>query len=106
MGIIAKTGERVIVVDPKSGAPFALMGLDEYERLVVNPVRSRARAEGTSPSRTAGAATSNGTDLTQNPGAGMMDPDLALLQEAKQIKSDWGGDEEKEEDRYYMEPTE
>ena len=94
MGIVAKKGERVIVIDPKSGTPFVLMGLDEYEKL---------GQESASPSKPAFNPT-----LTQNQGGGMIDPDLALSVERKKalIGGDWGGDEEKEEDRYYMEPAE
>jgi hypothetical protein len=95
MGIVAKGKERVIVVDPASGAPFALLNLEEYSALVDkgSPASEKAVPE---------------PQLTGASGPGILDPDLALLQEAKRgAVGDWGGDEEEaEEDRYYMEPTE
>jgi len=95
MGIVAKGKERVIVVDSASGVPFALLNLDEYGALVDkgSPASEKAVPE---------------PQLTATPGPGMLDPDLALFQEAKRSAAgDWGGDEEEaEEDRYYMEPTE
>ena len=103
MGIIAKTGERVIVVDEKSGTPVVLMNLDEYETIVALAPRipQAAPLSAPTPVSTVGMA-----HLTQNPGSGMIDPDLALFNENKKMPTgDWGGDEP-EEDRYYMEPTE
>lgn len=94
MGIIAKGKERVIVIDPASNAAFAILGLDEYEKLV-------SQGNGS-----AGSGAKAG-QLTQKIESGMIDPDLAIWQEAKRAaQGDWGGDEGKEEDRYYMEPTE
>lgn len=81
MGIIAKTKERVIVVETQSNSPFVLMNLDEYEKMAIPA-------------------------LTANPGQGMIDSDSAIKQEAaSQASSDWGGDETAEEDKYYMEPA-
>ncbi|MBI2552339.1 hypothetical protein HYW17_03525 [Candidatus Uhrbacteria bacterium] len=98
MGIIAKTGERVIVVDSISGASFALMNIDEYERLAM---RSGPIVKGPelSPLRP--------PSLTENKASGIIDPDLALWKETRQTGAgEWGGDGAAEEDRYYMEPAE
>ena len=113
MGIIAKTGERVIVIDPRSNTPFVLMNLDEYEKMTISGVISRSEGEKTGYITTPNAGPifssgfqSVGQHLTQNKGTGIIDPELALLNEAKKVPTgDWGGDET-EEDRYYMEPAE
>lgn len=34
MKLVKKTGDRLIVLDPKSGDPFVLMGVDAYEKLI------------------------------------------------------------------------
>jgi len=93
--IIAKTGEKVIIVDPVSEVPFVIMGLESYERIVgfshIQAVKT-AKPEG---------------GLTQNTEAGKIDPDLALLKESKNmVAGEWGGDEKVEDDQYYMEPAE
>lgn len=95
MGIIAKTGERVVVIDPRSGTPFCLMNLDEYEKMAnrapVAPVLPPPQKDVQS--------------LTQNKGEGIIDPELALLKGVGIRPTEgWGGDES-EEDRYYMEPA-
>ncbi len=101
MGIIAKTGDRVIVVDAASGASFALMNIDEYERLVMRPSSTLSIVK---PPELAPVYPPS---LTENKGPGMIDPDLALWKETHNTASgDWGGNESVEEDRYYMEPTE
>ncbi|KKU13065.1 MAG: hypothetical protein UX17_C0029G0013 [Parcubacteria group bacterium GW2011_GWC2_45_7] len=94
LGIIEKTGDRVIVVDPKSGAPFTLMRLTEYEELL-NKVSEPVRARASEP-------------LTAAPSAGSIDPDVALWQGAtKNDPAEWESEAEtEEEDRYYMEPAE
>lgn len=95
MGIVAKGGERVIVIDPRSGTPVVLLNLEAYEKMVFQGVSNTHQA-------------SQGVNLTPSKGPGILDPDLALWQEAAKGAGGWGGDEpeEKEEDRYYMEPTE
>ena len=91
---MAKTRERVIVIDPASGTPFALMNLEEYEKLVnLGNASALARTQG--------------PQLTAKSRSGMIDPDLAIWQEAQKAAiGDWGGDEGKEEDKFYMEPVE
>lgn len=94
MQIVRKRGERVIVIDPQSGDPFVIMNLEEYERLGPN----------TGPLE----KSRNLKDLTPNTAPGIIDPDLALWQEAQKTAKggDWGGDEANEQDRYYIEPAE
>lgn len=97
MGIVGKTGERVIVVDPASGIPVVLLNLDEYEKLRPAPAANPIQPPVSSPV----------PNLTASKPFGSIEPDLAVWQEAqKSARGDWGGDEDKEEDRYYMEPTE
>ena len=102
MRIIAKTGDRVIVVDPVSGMSFALMNIDEYERLVLRPGQSASQSvKGLelNPIRPA--------SLTENQAPGMIDPDLALWKETRNSGAgEWGGDDGVEEDKFYMEPVE
>jgi len=94
LGIITKTKERLIVLDPQSGAPFVVMSLDEYEKLTIQG------HEGVSKAQEAG-------QLTPREASGTIDPDLALWREAKRgAVGEWGGDDGAEEDRYYLEPTE
>lgn len=94
MGIVAKGGERVIVVDPTLGVPITLMKLDEYEKLVDANSGGREKVPA-------------GPQLTAPASPGMIDPDVALWAEAAKGAGEWGGDAaEEEEDRYYMEPTE
>lgn len=93
MGIIAKTGEKVIVVDGKTGEAFVLQSLTEYEK----SVSLKANLEHKPAVQS----------LTASPRLGSIDTDAAILQEVKKTgTNDWGGDEVVEEDRYYMEPTE
>ena len=114
MGIIAKTGDRVIVIDPKTGTPFALMSLDQYENLVmpgkgpvlggVDPAPFQEyhnSVVGQDERRGAG-----NQPLTSPQASGMIDPAIAPWAKAVRGGDDWGGNEEKDEDRYYMEPTE
>ena len=89
MRIIAKTGDRVIVVDPASGAPFALMNLDEYERLTSSP---QTRVDSVS--------------LTAPQASGIIDPDFTPWKPPVQSVEVPAEPAEGEEDRYYMEPTE
>lgn len=93
--IIAKTGEKVIICDPVLEVPFVIMGLDSYEKIAgfsqISAVKTM-KSEG---------------GLTQNPEAGKIDPELALLKESKNmVAGEWGGDEKVEDDQYYMEPAE
>ena len=93
--IIEKTEEKVIICDPISEVPFVIMGLDSYEKIAgfsqILAVKT-VKPEG---------------GLTQNPEAGKIDPDLALLKESRNmIAGEWGGDEKVEDDQYYMEPAE
>lgn len=93
MGIIAKTGEKVIVIDPKTEQPFVVLGLDQYEGIL---------SQGLGAPKGASVR-----DLTRGSDPGIIDPDLAIWRESKDAaQGDWGGDEATEEDRYYMEPTE
>ncbi len=97
MRIIEKTGDRVIVIDPASGAPFALMNLDEYERLVgfakVAPKSGVDTGSLTSP-------------LTTLQDSGMIDSDFTPWKTPGQSVDAPAERAEVEEDRYYMEPTE
>lgn len=34
LGIVEKTGDKVIVTDPAGEHPYVLMGLDQYERMI------------------------------------------------------------------------
>ena len=101
MRIIAKTGDCVIVVDPASGAPFALMNLDEYEQLVGSSQKD-PQSEGNLQPLT--------TPLTASKGSGMIDPDFTpwktAVQTVEAAVEPATGQAEVEEDRYYMEPTE
>lgn len=91
LGIIAKTGEKVVVVDPQTGAPFVIMGLDGYQALI--------------DGRKSGIDTPGRPPLTGSSPSGMIDPDLSFSQETKAMGGgQWGGDET--EDRFYMEPVE
>lgn len=96
MGIIAKTGDRVIVIDSKTGIPFALMSLDQYEKLILPP-KPTVLAELDKPLS---------TPLTAPQASGMIDPAIPPWIKPGHGGDDWGGNEEKDEDRYYMEPTE
>ncbi len=114
MGIIAKTGERVIVIDPKSGAPFAILSLDEYEKLAIQP--KMAVLKGIDPvpfqeyNKTSVVQEERGGAgnplLTQKRTSGMIDPDLGLSAGSPFIPAADLGVDEIEQDRYYMEPAE
>lgn len=116
MGIIAKTGERVIVIDPKSGAAFAILSLDEYEKRIITP--KTAVLKGIDSIKTSASDTNNsgferafpqGVDnspLTQKRTSGIIDPDLALSSGAPFSPAVDLGVDEIEQDRYYMEPAE
>lgn len=120
--IIAKTGEKAILVDTISQEPFVIMGLDSYERIAVC---SQIKLE---------KDPNSVEDLTQNSAGGIMargeessilpqrdicsepkrfvsatgiDPDVALLKESRNMSAgEWGGDETAADERYYMEPAE
>mgnify|MGYP001569094850 FL=1 len=114
MGIIAKTGDRVIVIDPKTGTPFALMNLDQYEKLVLPPKPPALAGFDPAPfqeyhNSTVGQDERRGAGsppLTVPPASGMIDSVIPPWVKPARGEDDWGGNEEKEEDRYYMEPTE
>ena len=100
MGIIAKTGERVIVIDPRSGTPFALMNLEEYEKMVnYTPLEPP-------PAPMAPAVFKATAPLTPNKVESIIDPELAIIKgmQTRPPTDGWGGDEN-DEDRYYMEPA-
>lgn len=97
MRIIAKTGDRVIVVDPATGAPFALMNLDEYEQLVGSSQKGAQKEANYEPLT---------APLTTSQGSGIIDPDFTPWKTPVQSVEAAPPAAEVEEDRYYMEPTE
>src|SRR3989338_4914556 len=85
--IIAKTGEKVVVVDPGTGLPFVVMGFDGYEALITREKPVQAH-------QLKGLDQGSRVPLTGSAPPGMIDPDLAFLEETKaSAKGDWGGDE-------------
>ena len=45
LGLVEKTGDKVIVTDPAGEHPYVLMSLDQYERLVGAPPAAQSPAE-------------------------------------------------------------
>lgn len=95
--IAQKTGEKVIFVDSTSGAPFVLMDLTAYESLL----------DSQKPAQKADLDRPVNPPLTGSGSSGIIDPDLAFLKETKAVsQGEWGGDDNSEEDKFYMEPVE
>ena len=116
MGIIAKTGERVIVIDPKSGSPFAILSLDEYEKLIFQPktsvlkgidhIKTSAMSGNFSGFERAFPQGLDNLPLTHKQPSGMIEPDLTPKGDMPPGIGIDAGLDEIDQDRYYMEPTE
>lgn len=114
MGIAAKTGDRIIVVDPATGTPFALMSLDQYEKLLnqakpaheptLDPAPFQEYNKISVEQGERGGAGS--APLTTSKGSGMIEPDFTPWKTPVQSAPTAALGAEVEEDRYYMEPTE
>ena len=49
LGLVEKTGDKVIITDPAGEHPYVLMSLDQYERLVGAPAPAAPEPPGPAP---------------------------------------------------------